>query len=209
MASKTKSGLFLPLIVVSAVAIAVFGFDKVVDTVTDFIGDIAGQDVEEAVALPDGERGRIKACTAEQLVDNRRCKGLPVVVIDARDMPYIAHNITSAWREGKPALLTRVTPDQKRLNRRIACNAAVKASLTGSCDEYAFAVAAEGGANARVEGVPAREQREQAKAICATLNRSDGPKPGEQFLVVIVNPGHIKKTSYDGTSDPSDPPELC
>lgn len=74
-------------------------------------------------------------------------------------MPNIAKNIQSALDEGHPGILSRTADNSLiRSNRAAACEGFCG---PGSPDEYPFASTLQGGAGARVAGVPIGEQRIQ------------------------------------------------
>jgi len=199
MSSRTSSGLLLPILIVVGL-VAVFGGSKVVDVVEGVISDIFGSDI---VVVGEGDTqvmvagdAEAKECTAVQLLNDRRCGSLKIVVISADRMPYIARNIQLAWGDGQPSLLHRNSAKQAG-NRAAACGRFVAKYPGGSCDEYAFATTDEGGASARTEEVPLREQRCQGGALNAGYAKA-GIQQGEEFLVVISHPSKIAKQAFTG-----------
>lgn len=68
----------------------------------------------------------------------------------------------------------------------------------GSCDEYEFASTTEGGAGARTEEVPIREQNCQGATIKNAYYTTPGIDIGEEFLVVISNPASIATEPFAG-----------
>lgn len=198
MPRRTSSGLLLPVIIVVGL-VAVFGVNKVVDVVEGiFSGNdtvIVGEGDAQVMVAGDAET-KVKQCTTVQLVNDRRCGPLKVVVINAERMPFIARNIQLAWGEGKPFMLHRNSAKQAA-NRAKACGKFVAKYQGGSCDEYAFATTDEGGADARTEEVPLREQRCQGGAVNAGYAKA-GIQQGEEFLVVISNPSKIAGKAFIG-----------
>jgi hypothetical protein len=108
----------------------------------------------------------VDRCSADELLRSLRCDKLKIVVMDAAKMPFIARDITLAWTDGKPAMLTRNSA-KRAANRAAACRGFAAKYPHGSCDEYAFATTDQGGTGARVEEVPLREQRCQGGAVNA------------------------------------------
>jgi hypothetical protein len=197
MAKRTSSGLLLPVLVVVGL-VAVFGGSKVWDTVEDFFsGDpvIIGAG-DTAVMVAGGAESQVERCTTTQLIADKRCDDLKVVVINAAKMPYIARSIQLAWGEGQPFILHRNSAKQAA-NRAAACGRFVAKYPGGSCDEYAFATTDEGGADARTEEVPLREQRCQGGALNAGYAKAD-IQQGEEFLVVISNPSKVADGAFTG-----------
>ncbi|SDD99939.1 hypothetical protein [Actinokineospora iranica] len=142
MATQSKSGLLLPLGVIVA-AVAVFGGGEVVDTVTGLFAGVSGGteiigEGDTAFMVAGTAKPEVDECDYRQMIERRKCR-IPVLVIDAAKMPYIARNVKLAWSdEGKSGVLHREADVRKqRANRRAACTKEVKVALFGSCDEYA------------------------------------------------------------------------
>jgi hypothetical protein len=168
---------------------------QLLDKAGELWDDLTGETTEEYATSPDG-RDKVKNCTAQQVLTERRCSDLKVLVISAERMPFIARNIQLAWGEGIPAVLTRNSAKQAA-NRAAACGKFVPKYPKESCDEYAFATTDEGGASARTEGVPLREQRCQGGAVTGGYAKAN-IQQGEQFLVVIAHPASIASKPYVG-----------
>jgi hypothetical protein len=98
-------------------------------------------------------------------------------------MPNIANNVQSALDEGHPGILTR-TRDQDLIdaNREAACHGFCG---PGSPDEYPFASTHEGGAGARVQGVPLKEQRIQG-GVLSRFYAKYGIGDGDRFRVIVT-----------------------
>jgi hypothetical protein len=156
---------------------------------------VLGEGDAQVMVAGDAE-AKVKECTTVQLVNDRRCGPLKIVIISAERMPFIARNIQLAWGEGQPFLLHRNSAKQTA-NRAAACGRFVAKYPGGSCDEYAFATTDEGGASARTEEVPLREQRCQGGALNAGYAKT-GIAQGEEFLVVISHPSKIAKRAFTG-----------
>jgi len=108
---------------------------------------------------------------------------LPTLEIDAGRMPNIASNVQSALDEGQPGVLNRITdPGQIASNRAAATSGF---SGPGSPDEYPFASTAQGGAGARVAGVPLAEQRIQSGVLSQFYARN-GIGDGDPFAVKVT-----------------------
>lgn len=147
---------------------------------------------------------QIANCAAKSMVSQRECGGLKVMPVDAAIMPNIALHTKRAWEDGHPALLTRARPEYTGKHRRQACTPARVAEIQSvnpnlSCDEYPLASTIQGGDGsslpggrpASTAGVPDSEQKFQAKLGSSIYNPKGGVKPGDSFLVIIVNPDKI------------------
>ncbi len=195
MASRTSSGLVVAaVLIVAAVIVA----PEVVKKAGGFLGDLVG--ANDAVVIGEGETALMVAADAEAKLVNcdpatilasRACDGLPVLVVDAVRMPFIARNTKLAWESGSPAVLT-MDRGKQRANRLQACGQ-FTLKHGGQCDEYPMASTAEGGAGARTEEVPRRENACQGGAYVRQY-----PKDGVQFLVVISRPDLIAGNSFAG-----------
>jgi len=108
---------------------------------------------------------------------------LPTFEVDADRMPNIARNVQSALDEGQPGVLNRTT-DQSLIsaNRAAACQGFCG---PGSPDEYPFASTMQGGAGARVAGVPLQEQFVQGGLLRAFYTKY-GIGEGDPFQVVVT-----------------------
>jgi hypothetical protein len=198
--SAKSGGVVLPVVALSAVAVAVFGFGPVVDTIGDFFGDLVDGGTEiigpvgEQVMIASDTKVEAEQCGVREMVTERQCGDLHVLVVDARKMPFIARNTRLAWESGLPAVLTMNRPKQAA-NRQEACGKFVHQypPPVGSCDEYPMASTDEGGKGARAEEVPARENLCQGGSY-----RRQYPKDGDQFLVVIASPELIATEAFAG-----------
>jgi hypothetical protein len=190
--TRSGSGLFWPVVIVVGL-MAAFGANTVIDTGKDLLG-IGDEPAAEYVTSPGGHV-MTKTCTTAQVLTERRCGDLKILVIDAKRMSFIGRNIQLAWEQGIPAVLTRNSAKQAA-NRAAACGSFVP-KYGGSCDEYAFATTEEGGNGSRIEEVPLREQRCQGGAIAGGYSKAK-IQQGDQFLVVISNPDKIALTAFTG-----------
>jgi hypothetical protein len=198
MASRTRSGLLLPLLIVAGLVVAMFGVNKVTDVVEGiFRGDpvMVGEGAYQFLVGNDGE-GKARKCTAQTTLTTRRCGDLKVVIIDAAKMSFIARNIKLAWLDGKPALLHRESTGA-RTKRGKVCGSFKKTYPRGSCDEYAFASSQEGGADSRTEEVHEDEQDCQGGTI-SWAYRNLPINEGEEYLLVIGNPDKIATQAWAG-----------
>lgn len=197
MATKSKGG-FLPILLVGAV-IVVLG-PQFVPGFPNLIGDL-GADTTAGYQVAPGAKPRADKCTAEQLLKQRQCDDVKVVLIDAAKMPFIAQNIIAAWAEGKPFVMHKDAPGTDDAKRGVVCGSGVftKQFPDGSCDEYVFASAVEGGkwANVRTQEVPLREQKCQGGTLRQEYRRA-GIVEGSAFIVVITNPDKVATTPYAG-----------
>ncbi|TWP45947.1 hypothetical protein FKR81_37640 [Lentzea tibetensis] len=196
MGKKTGSGV-LPLAVVAAVVVV--GGPQVIDGFPDLLG-LGGQPAT-AYSVAPGAKPRTDKCTADQLLKQRQCDDLKVVLIDAAKMPFIAQNIIAAWAEGKPFIMHKDAPGTDDAKRSVVCGSGVftKTFPDGSCDEYVFASTVEGGqwANVRTQEVPLREQKCQGGTLRQEYRRA-GITEGSAFIVVITNPDKVATTPYAG-----------
>lgn len=91
-------------------------------------------------------------------------------------------NVQSAMDEGHPDILSRTTDESLiRGNRAAACRGFCG---SGSPDEYPFASTEQGGAGARVEGVPIGEQRIQG-GVLSSFYQKYAIGDGDLFRVVV------------------------
>lgn len=183
-------------VVATAAAVAVFGAQTVWDTVTGwFTGgtEIIG-DGEYSFMVASGDKSQVEKCSVQQVIQDKTCDGLRVVVFDAGKMPFITRGIGEAWDSGLPALLT-MNRGKTTANRKVACGSArfTRQYAKTSCDEYPMAATEEGGENAHVEEVPERENWCQGGTV-----RPQYPRDGEYFIVVITSPKKIAPNPYDG-----------
>jgi hypothetical protein len=199
MATRSKSGLLLPLVIVVGLVV-VFGGSKVKDIVSGLFDGGSSPVVvgsgDAAFMVAAGGESKVNSCTSVQVLTDRRCGDLKIIVMDAAKMPYITRNISLAWGSGHDYILTRsgVPRDQ---NYKLACGGFTKKYDDGSCDEYAFASSTQGGNGARTEEVPIREQGCQGGTI-GSAYRWQGIKVGDDFLVVISNPSKVATSPYQG-----------
>lgn len=193
----TKSGIGILPILLLVGAAAVFG-PQLVDEAKDQLADLT-TDTAVAYQVAPGAKPKTDKCTAEQLLKQRQCDDLKVVLIDAAKMPFIAQNISLAWVEGKPFTLHKGAPGSDAGRRAAVCGNFKAQFAKGSCDEYAFASTAEGGvpANVRIMEVPLREQNCQGGTLRQEYRRA-GIVEGSAFTVVITNPEKIATGPYAG-----------
>lgn len=208
MASRTRSGLLLPLLAVAGL-VAYFGLDTVTDAAGDLFGGndpvIVEDNGHQLLAGGDGE-SKVRQCKAQVAMTTGRCGDVKVVVIDAAKMPFISRNIQLAWADGVPSILTRNSAKQAA-NRAAACGKFVP-KYGGSCDEYSFATTDEGGSGARTEEVPLREQRCQGGAVTGGYAKA-GIGQGDSFLVIIANLTKIATKPFTGADIADEPVEQC
>ncbi len=162
MASMTSTRL---LLAVALVGVGSYFAPEALDEIGELISNVAG--APDAVVVGEGDnalmitvevRTQVAVCTPETIVAEKRCGDLRVVIVDASRMPFIARNTKLAWEEDLPAVLTMNRP-KYRENRRLACGGFKRIHSRGQCDEYPMASTDEGGAGARVEEVPDRENQ--------------------------------------------------
>lgn len=173
---------------------------QLVDEVKIQLGDLT-TDTAVAYQVAPGAKPKTDKCTTEQLLKQRQCDDVKVVLIDAAKMPFIAQNIIAAWGEGKPFIMHKDAPGTDDAKRSVVCGTRVftKKFPDGSCDEYVFASTVEGGkwANVRTQEVPLREQKCQGGTLRQEYRRA-GIVQGSAFTVVITNPDKVATTPYAG-----------
>lgn len=179
-------------------AVAVFGLDTVMNTVNDAIGGVTGGtevigNGGSQVLIASSANTEAGKCSTDEMVAQKKCGDLNVLIVDANRMPFIARNTRLAWESGRPGLLTMNRPKQRE-NRTAACPRSFLKPYGGQCDEYPMAVTDEGGEGARAEEVPGRENSCQGGMYGAQY-----PKDGDKFLVVIAHPQHIAPHPFTGT----------
>jgi len=197
MANKTTGGLLVGAVVIAAV---VYLAPEVVGKAGELIADITG--AQDAVTVGSGNTAfmvaaetqpTVAACAEGEILNDRQCGGIRVLIVDASRMPFIARNTKLAWESGQPAVLT-ANRAKSRVNRAQACPPDFPRPHGGQCDEYPMASTDEGGKGARAEEVPARENQCQGP-----LYRSQYPPNGERFLVVISHPERVAADAFAGT----------
>lgn len=199
MATKTRGGLLPLVIIIAVVAVGYFGVGNVYDAVTGFFGGATGSGVEiigdgdSRVMTATSAESEVKNCTAEQIITNRECGDLSVLLVNARKMPFVARNTELAWKSGLPAVLT-MNRSKQGANRAVACPPSFPRPHGGSCDEYPMASTDQGGSGARAEEVPQRENLCQGGSY-----RTQYPKDGDNFVVVIIYPDQIAPGPFTGT----------
>lgn len=131
-------------------------------------------------------RSQVDAASAGSVVVSGfgvAAEALPALEIDAARMPNIARNVQSALDEGHPGVLNRtMDTDLMKLNRAGACRGFCG---PGSPDEYPFASTLQGGAGARVAGVPLNEQFIQG-AVIRNFYAKFGIGDGDPFRVFVT-----------------------
>lgn len=207
MSTRTRSGLLLPILVVAGL-VAVFGVGPLKDMVDDVIGGVTGYDIvivgegDATIMVASNVESDLEECTVQEITSAKQCDDLKILVIDAVKMPYIARNIQMAWGDGRDFMLHRDTSESRRAKYEASCGSrsgfVIKYPGQGSCDEYEFASTAEGGAGARTEEVPIREQNCQGATIKNAYYTKPGIAVGDEFLVVIANPASIATESFVG-----------
>jgi hypothetical protein len=132
--------------------------------------------------LPGQRRARAPSYDQHATGSSVAAEGVPTLEIDAARMPNIARNIQSAIDDGQPDLLNReADPAVIQANRAAACAGFCG---PGSPDEYPFASTTQGGAGARVEGVPLAEQRIQG-GVLSSFYQKFGIGQGDPFWVLV------------------------
>ncbi|HEX7659914.1 MAG TPA: NucA/NucB deoxyribonuclease domain-containing protein [Pseudonocardiaceae bacterium] len=197
MTTKSSTGLLTVAIAAGVVAVVTLGAARAVTTVERLLGQGDGTEVlgtgDDQVPIASSTDSIAKQCTVPQMLVDNRCGDVPVLVVNAARMPFIARNTKLAWEDGQPGILT-MNRSKQDANRRNACPESFPRSHGGQCDEYPMASTNEGGRGAHTEEVPARENRCQGGSY-----NSQYPKDGQQFLVVISSPDLIATDAYAGT----------
>ncbi|TDV43654.1 NucA/NucB deoxyribonuclease domain-containing protein [Actinophytocola oryzae] len=194
MASRTTT-----VAVVALIGFGAYAAPKTLDRFGTFLGGLVG--ANDAVVIGEGEGALMVAANAEAKLVNceraailaqRSCDGLRILIVEAAKVPFIARNTKLAWESGLPAVLT-MDRGRQVANRKQACGKFTRGH-GGQCDEYPMASTRQGGAGARTEEVPARENLCQGGSY-----RHQYPPDGEQFLVVVSRPDLIASGSFTGT----------
>ncbi|MDQ3402935.1 MAG: NucA/NucB deoxyribonuclease domain-containing protein, partial [Actinomycetota bacterium] len=198
MATRSKNGLLLPVVAIVVVSV-MFGVDMVIDTAIGIFGGVVGAtkiigEGDYQIMVSSGDESKVENCTARQVIQQKQCDDLKIVVIDAKKMSFISRGIKEAWESGLPGILT-MNRAREDVNRAASCRSKryKKNYLGTSCDEYPMAPTEQGGHNAHVEEVPKRENLCQGGTV-----RWQYPRDGENFLVVISNPDNIAPGPYRG-----------
>lgn len=200
---STKSRIGLPLVAV--IVLGAFAAVEYPEETNDAISTVVDLFAEpEGVEVPPPFSDRVRTCTAAQIVNDRRCGDDKVLPIDAKKMPYIARNIHLHW-QARPdtAALTKASYKEKENYRASGCASFVRTvdpperGKKGSCDEFPFKSTEQGGAGARIEQVPRREQDIQG-GVVGGFYRTHKMVDGDGYIVVIVNTASIAPGPYKG-----------
>lgn len=184
----------LPIVLVVGAIVLIGGSLR---GVLDALFGSTGVHCTDAFCVPDRTWTMVKHCTADQMLNDRRCGDIKIVVISAAKMPFIARNIKLAWTGGSPAELTKNSALQ-RVNRAKACGGfTYRYPDLGSCDEYPFASTEEGGEGARTDEVHRDEQNCQGGTLSRAY-QSQHIGDGGRFLVVISRPDKIPGRAWRG-----------
>lgn len=109
VATKTRGGVLLPVVVVTIAAIVFV--PQVRDKAGELLGTVVGgtELVGEGATqfmVASSAAEEVHRCTPTQVVD-QQCDDVKFIIIDATRMPFIARNISTAWERGKPGVLTK------------------------------------------------------------------------------------------------------
>lgn len=198
MATKSGTGLLLPLVLVAA---GVVFWPQIQEQAGGLLGGVAGGvelvgEGETRFMVAASAAEKVNKCTPQQSLADQACDELKFVILDAARMPFITRNVSEAWRDGKPGVLTKdaaAEPD----NRKQVCLRSFPRPHGGQCDEYPFASTREGGAGSREMEVPPRENACQGGTLRGQY-AATGIKDGDSFLVVIIHPDKIAQGPYAG-----------
>ncbi|MBP2334018.1 hypothetical protein JOF41_000196 [Saccharothrix coeruleofusca] len=198
MATKSGTGFLLPLALVAA---GVFFWPQIEDGASDILGGATGGveligEGEHSFLVAASASSQVHRCTPRQSLADGACEELKFIVLDAAKMPFIGRNVSEAWQSGKPGVLTKESNAETQ-NRKYVCTKSFPRPHGGECDEYPFASTRQGGKGARETEVPSRENRCQG----GTINAQQiirGINDGDDYLVVITNPGQIATGDYQG-----------
>jgi hypothetical protein len=195
---KVKTGVLLSVVVVAGAAIAVPELGtRIGDAISDLVGgvELVGEG-ETQFMVAASSSSHVHKCTPQQSLSQQACDELKFVIFDAARMPFITRNISTAWKAGKPGVLTKDSA-QEPSNRKLVCKKSFPRSYGGECDEYPFASTREGGAGAQEHEVPPRENACQGGTLRGRY-LAHGIKDGDSYLVVIIHPDQIAKGPYQG-----------
>jgi hypothetical protein len=198
MATRTR-GELLPFVIV--VVVAVVAVPQLRNQVLSLFGgatggtELVGTGASQFM-VASSAASEVHKCTPEQELADGQCDNLKFVIMDAARMPFITRNISTAWRVGKPGVLTK-DANAEPVNRKQVCLPSFPRPNGGQCDEYPFASTSQGGAGAQEQEVPARENQCQGGTLSVQY-RSAGIKDGNSFLVVIIHPDQIASGPFRG-----------
>ncbi|MDX8053487.1 NucA/NucB deoxyribonuclease domain-containing protein [Lentzea sp. BCCO 10_0798] len=194
-----KAGVLLPAVVlVAAAALVVPDLGaQIGDAVSGFFGgvELVGEGDKQFMVAASSS-SQVRRCTPEQSLTQEACDNLKFVIFDARKMPFITRNISTAWKAAKPGVLTKDSTAEPG-NRKVVCLRSFPRTNGGQCDEYPFASTREGGAGAQEMEVPPRENACQGGTLGAKYG-AGGIRDGDSFLVVITHPDSIAQGPYQG-----------
>lgn len=208
-AVSVKTRVLLAVVAVAAVAVVVPEVGtKIGDEFKKLIGgvELVG-DGETQFMVAASAASQVHKCTPDRSLSQQACDDLKFMIFDARKMPYITRNISSAWKSGKPGVLTKDSAAEPQ-NRKLVCLPSFPRLHGGECDEYPFASTSEGGKGAQEQEVPGRENRCQGGTIRARYATA-GIKDGDSYLVVIIHPEAIALGPYQGDDDAISKDEVC
>jgi hypothetical protein len=199
VATKTRGGLLLPLIIVAAVVVVAVPQlrNQALDIYhrltggTELVGEGDNQFMVAASASSD-----VRKCMPQQELADSQCDDLKFIIFDAAKMPFITRNISTAWQSGKPGVLTKDSTAEPG-NRKQVCLPSFPRPYGGQCDEYPFASTSQGGAGAQEQEVPARENQCQGGTLTVGY-RAAGIKDQDSYLVVIIHPNQIAAGPFQG-----------
>jgi Deoxyribonuclease NucA/NucB len=199
VATKTKGGLLLPVVIVAVLAVAVV--PQLRDKALSMIGGLTGGtslvgEGENQFMVASSASSQVHKCAPQQELADQQCDDLKFIIFDAARMPFITRNISTAWSAGKPGMLTKDATVQAA-NRKQVCLPSFPRPYGGQCDEYPFASTREGGAGAQEQEVPARENRCQGGTL-STRYAAAGIGDGDSYLVVIIHPDQISQGPFQG-----------
>jgi RHS repeat-associated protein len=166
---------------------------EVVSGLAGEIGDSALGKAQAALAMSAAAVATMDFSLHEEL-DNateelrrlgRRMTPPKIIPMPRQWIPFVAQHVADAQTSGHPAILTRTTPADARVNRRAATGSLPPAGIGLSWDEYPFASSTRGGYGASVRQVPLYENLVQGGIIgaCYMLEEIN---VGDSFLVIVT-----------------------
>ena len=209
MATKSKGGLLSVIVLAAAAVIFVPGpGEQVSDLIEDVTGgvELVGEG-ETQFMVASSASTQVDKCTPQRSLSEQACDDLKFVIFDAARMPFITRNISTAWKAGKPGVLTKDATAEPG-NRKKVCLPSFPRSHGGQCDEFPFASTREGGAGAQEHEVPPRENQCQGGTLRARYALA-GIQDGDSYLVVIVHLNEIAQAPYQGVDIAKDQDQVC
>ena len=137
MATRSRSGLLLPLVLVAA---GVVFWPQIQEQAGDLLGSVSGGvelvgEGDERFMVAESASSQVHRCAPRQSLTDGACEDLKFIVLDAAKMPFIGRNVSEAWKAGHPGILTKDSGAEPQ-NRKEVCLKSFPRPHGGECDEY-------------------------------------------------------------------------